>query len=100
MLKNALDFVGREWNNKAAGIVTYGTTGGNRAAEALRVVLAELQVATVQRQLGLSLLTDFEEFTRLVPADRQVAILDGLFEQVESWAGALKKVREGAVAAA
>lgn len=96
VLKNALDYLNREWNDKAAGIVTYGTTGGHRAAEALRTVLSELQVATVQRQVGLSLMTDFENFSVLRPSERQVASLDGLFHQLESWAAALKTVRAGA----
>ena len=30
------------WNNKAAGIVSYGSTGGARAAEHLRGILGEL----------------------------------------------------------
>lgn len=41
-LKNALDFLYAEWNNKAAGIVGYGVHGGTRAAEHLRLILAEL----------------------------------------------------------
>src|SRR6185437_3347359 len=32
-LKNALDFVYREWNNKAAGFVSYGSANGVRAVE-------------------------------------------------------------------
>src|SRR5687768_6492951 len=44
-LKNALDFLYREWNNKAAGFVSYGSAGGARAVEQLRLVMAELQVA-------------------------------------------------------
>ena len=36
VLKNALDFLNVEWNNKAAGLVTYGSVGGARAAEHLR----------------------------------------------------------------
>ncbi len=36
----------REWNNKAAGFVSYGSAGGARAVEHLRLVMAELQVAT------------------------------------------------------
>src|SRR5688572_7966133 len=44
-LKNAIDFVYAEWNNKAAGLVSYGSAGGTRAAEHLRLILAELQVA-------------------------------------------------------
>lgn len=36
-LKNALDYVYREWNDKAAGIISYGGwVAGARAAEALR----------------------------------------------------------------
>jgi NAD(P)H-dependent FMN reductase len=30
-LKNAIDFLFREWNNKAAGFVSYGGAGGARA---------------------------------------------------------------------
>ena len=47
-LKNAIDFLSREWTNKAAGFVSYGGTMGARAVENLRLVLAELQVATVR----------------------------------------------------
>ncbi|WP_090758841.1 NADPH-dependent FMN reductase [Nonomuraea maritima] len=46
---HALDHVYREWNDKAAGIVSYGGwAAGVRAAETLRLVLAELRVATVR----------------------------------------------------
>src|SRR5437899_5262432 len=37
-LKNAIDFLFREWNNKAAGFGGYGSAGGVRAAEDLRLV--------------------------------------------------------------
>src|SRR3982751_1583759 len=40
-LKNAIDFLFREWNNKAAGFVSYGSAGGARAVEHLRQVMAE-----------------------------------------------------------
>src|SRR5262249_30079938 len=47
-LKNAIDFLFKEWNNKAAGFISYGSAGGARAVEHLRLVMAELQVATVR----------------------------------------------------
>ena len=47
-LKNAIDFLNSEWANKAAGFVGYGVTGGSRSVEQLRLVLAELRVATVR----------------------------------------------------
>src|SRR5262249_27633569 len=53
VLKNALDFVYAEWNNKAAAVVSYGAASGIRAVEHLRLILAELQVATVRAQLTL-----------------------------------------------
>ncbi|HEY3651807.1 MAG TPA: NAD(P)H-dependent oxidoreductase, partial [Streptosporangiaceae bacterium] len=43
VLKNALDYLYAEWNNKAAGLVSYGLAGGARAAEHLRLACAELQ---------------------------------------------------------
>ncbi len=43
-LKNAIDFLFREWNDKAAGFVSYGGAGGARAVEQLRLVMAEVQI--------------------------------------------------------
>src|SRR6185437_7751665 len=40
-LKNAIDYLFAEWNDKAAGFVSYGLQGGVRAAEQLRLTLAE-----------------------------------------------------------
>jgi NAD(P)H-dependent FMN reductase len=92
-LKNAIDFLFAEWNNKAAGFVGYGSLGGARAVEHLRLVMAEVQVATVRNQVALSLFTDFENFTRFKPADRHEPSLNGLFDQLVAWAGAMKTVR-------
>jgi NAD(P)H-dependent FMN reductase len=39
-LKNAIDFLFHEWNNKAAGFVSYGGAGGVRAVENLRLLWA------------------------------------------------------------
>ncbi len=71
-LKNAIDFVYREWNNKAAGFVSYGTTGGARAVEHLRGIMAEVQVADVRAHVSLSLFTDYESFSAFTPAPRHV----------------------------
>jgi NAD(P)H-dependent FMN reductase len=59
-LKNAIDFLFTEWKDKAAGFVSYGGAGGARAVEHLRLVLAEVHVATVRAQVLLSLADDFE----------------------------------------
>jgi NAD(P)H-dependent FMN reductase len=92
-LKNAIDFLYAEWNNKAAGFVGYGSAGGVRAVEHLRLVMAEVQVATVRNQVALSLFTDFENFTVFKPDPRHEKSLGGMLDQLVAWAGALKTLR-------
>jgi len=92
-LKNAIDFVGAEWYNKAAGFVSYGVFGGARAVEHLRLVLSQLQVATVSAFVGLSLQHDFENWS-LNPTAAAEAGLTPLFDQLESWSTALATVRD------
>ena len=92
-LKNAIDFVGAEWYNKAAGFVSYGVFGGARAVEHLRLVLSQLQVATVSAFVGLSLQHDFENWS-LKPTAAAEAGLTPLFDQLESWSTALATVRD------
>ena len=99
-LKNAIDFIYAEWNNKAAGFVSYGVAGGTRAVEHLRLIVGELQIADVRQQVAVSLLTDFEGYTTLKPVPHLEPGLDTMFDQVESWSGALRSVREAALAAA
>jgi NAD(P)H-dependent FMN reductase len=100
VLKNAIDYLYAEWNNKAVGFVSYGAVGGARAAEHLRLVAGELQMADVRQQVTLSLLTDFENFSVLKPGDYHVAALDTLLDQVVAWSIALAPLREPAMRAA
>ena len=92
-LKNAIDYLYREWNNKAAGFVSYGSMGGARAVENLRLIMAELQVADVRAQVMLSLFTDFENFSVFKPAPLHEAEVNTLLNQLQAWAGAMKTLR-------
>jgi len=92
-LKNALDFIYAEWNNKAAGFVSYGSAGGVRAVEQLRLVMAELQIADVRAQVMLSLFTDFEKFSVFKPAPHHEKSLNTMLDQVIAWGTALKTLR-------
>jgi NAD(P)H-dependent FMN reductase len=98
-LKNAIDYVYKEWNNKAAGFVSYGSNGGSRAVEHLRGILGEVQIADVREQLLLSLANDFENYSTLKPTPAHEQQLGKVIDQVVSWATALQGVREGAAAA-
>jgi NAD(P)H-dependent FMN reductase len=98
VLKNAIDYLYAEWNNKAVGFVSYGGVGGARAAEHLRLVAGELQMADVRQQVALSLLTEFENFSVLKPSDFNVAALDKCLDQVVAWSTALAPLRQPAAA--
>jgi NAD(P)H-dependent FMN reductase len=92
VLKNALDSLYTEFNNKAAAFVSYGSFQGARAVEQLRLVASELQLAHVRQQLGFSLFTDFENFSTFTPGPQHDGNAEIMFTQLEAWAGALKAI--------
>jgi NAD(P)H-dependent FMN reductase len=94
-LKNALDFLYKEWNNKAAGFVGYGVAGAQRSVEHLRLVAAELQMATVRTQVSLALRTDWEADI-FKPAAHHEKTLMAMLDQLVAWGGALKTLRNKA----
>src|SRR6202007_3306645 len=94
VLKNAIDFLYAQWNNKAMGVVSYGAVGGARAAEHLRLIAGELQMADVRTNVALSMFTDFVNFSDLQPGEYQVQALGTLMDQVVAWSTALAPLRE------
>ncbi len=86
VLKNAIDYVYAEWNNKAMG--------GARAAEHLRLIAGELQMADVRTNVALSLFTDFENFTTFKPAPVHEGYVNTMLDQVIAWGSALKTLRQ------
>ena len=105
-LKNAIDYLWHEWNDKAAGFVSYGADGGVRAVEQLRQIAAELKLADVRAQVALSVFTDFDysglDVTdptvvgAFTPAERHTADLTELLAEVVAWSRALTAVRDAA----
>jgi NAD(P)H-dependent FMN reductase len=53
VLKNALDYVYQEWNQKPIAFVTYGSAMGARSVEQLREVAVELQMAPIRNAVHL-----------------------------------------------
>ncbi|WP_027945979.1 NADPH-dependent FMN reductase [Amycolatopsis taiwanensis] len=98
-LKNAVDFLFAEWNDKAAGFVSYGLNGGTRAVEHLRLTLAEVKVACVRSQVSLGLFTDFDipdmsEPGTLAPAGHHDGVLERMLDELVDWSAALRPLRE------
>ena len=93
VLKNAMDYLFAEWNNKAVGFISYGAHGGVRAVEHLRVMAGELMMADVRAQVVLPFATDFENYREFKPGDYQVPALTTMLDQLIAWSEALAPVR-------
>jgi NAD(P)H-dependent FMN reductase len=106
-LKNAIDFLFKEWNDKAAGFVSYGIHGGTRAVEHLRLTLAELKVADVRTQVVLPVFTEFQFSDPTDPTDpgvvapgpHQVPTMMTMLDEIIAWSGALKPLRDSTASA-
>jgi NAD(P)H-dependent FMN reductase len=96
VLKNAIDYLFREWNDKAMGVVSYGAVGGARAAEHLRLIGGELKLADVRTNVALSMFTDFQNFSEFAPGEHQGPTLEVLFDEVIAWSNALVSLRSTA----
>ncbi len=97
-LKNAIDFLYAEWNNKACGFVSYGVDGGLRAVEHLRLIAAELKLADVRSQVGLNRFTDVVNDAVEVDA-RTGERLSTMLGEVIAWSDALRHLRATATVA-
>ncbi|KKU81143.1 MAG: NADPH-dependent FMN reductase [Parcubacteria group bacterium GW2011_GWA2_47_8] len=96
VLKNALDWVYPEWNNKPVAFVSYGSVSGARAVEQLRLNAIELQMAPIRQAVHIpqhwTLLDEkgnlkegaLESFTKSAEA---------MLAQLIWWTKALKKAR-------
>jgi len=92
-LKNALDFLFAEWNDKAVGMVTYGSAGGVRAAEHLRQIAGELKMADIRAQVMFQFGQDFDENFRFRPRGFQEQALHAMLDDLVAWSEALRNVR-------
>ena len=97
VLKNAMDWVYQEWNNKPVGFVAYGSVGGARAVEQLRLVAIELQMAPVRNAVHISAhwaLLDEKGVLKAGALDSYQQAAEGLLTQLVWWANALKAARD------
>lgn len=91
-LKNAIDYLKAEVANKPAALVGYGSLGGARAHENMRIILAELRVPTVRTTVNFSLLADFENFSVFKLHDYHATNAEGMFTDLLEWANIFSAV--------
>ncbi|MFZ1361861.1 MAG: NAD(P)H-dependent oxidoreductase [Candidatus Nanopelagicales bacterium] len=92
-LKNALDYLWPEWNNKACGFVSYGSVGGSRSVEQFRQVAAQLLMADVRAQVMFTFGHEFDDDRNLKPTEASYKSLAATITQVLDWTNALAPLR-------
>ena len=96
VLKNAIDHLNKEWNNKPLAVVSYGAgAGGSRAAEHLRHIAIELQMAPIREGIHIVMARlNFDENGQ--PTDSAMnGRVDTMLTQLVWWANALREARDG-----
>ena len=81
VLKNALDWVYQEWNNKPVAFVSYGGVGGARAVEQLRLNAIELQLAPIRNSVH-------------IPGEQYFQVLFGKMDAKELFASVSKQAED------
>ncbi|MEK7606923.1 MAG: NAD(P)H-dependent oxidoreductase [Patescibacteria group bacterium] len=97
VLKNALDWVYQEWNNKPVSFVSYGSTGGSRAVEQLRLNAIELQMAPIRAAVHIPGEQYFPVVFGKINASELFALqsdkAEAMITQLLWWTRALKNAR-------
>lgn len=103
VLKNAIDYAANEWNKKPAGFVGYGSVGGARAVEQLRLHAVELQMAPVKSAVHIS----WADFLAVKQGDKKLEEFEhlnqaatALVNDIAWWARVLKTARQADAVAA
>ena len=97
VLKNALDYAYPEWNRKAAAYVGYGSVGGARAVEQLRLISVELQMAPTRTGVhiqGADFMAAWKEGKDLKDIPHLQQNASDMLDQLVWWTNALKAARE------
>jgi len=93
VLKNAMDYVSREWNNKPVAFVGYGSVGGARAVEQLREVAIELQMAPIRNAVHMTNFWNLLDEKGQMKTESFDAAGDALIDQLIWWTDALSAAR-------
>jgi len=94
VLKNAMDQVYNEWNNKPIAFVSHGSAaGGSRSVEQLRLVAVELQMAPIRTGVHIANFWNQVDEKGNLKTEPYQKTLEGLFTQLEWWTKALKAAR-------
>ena len=102
-LKNAIDFAYNEWNRKPAAYVGYGSVGGSRAIEQLRLINIETQMAPMRNGVHIQGADFFGLMQGELDLNDLEYLQEGLttmFDELEWWTDALVAAKQKETVAA
>lgn len=93
-LKNALDYLYREWNHKAAGFVSYGgVSGGTRSVQSLKPVLGALQMYPVVQAVNIPHVAQYVDEGDFQPPDELAGAAEAMLDELARVTEALIPLR-------
>lgn len=97
-LKNAIDWLFKEWNRKPVAFVSYGALlAGGRAVEQLRQVVAELHMTSVRTQVLFPAVWEAFDANGQPKDSATEERVRGMFRELTWWGNALKDARQKSV---
>jgi NAD(P)H-dependent FMN reductase len=96
VLKNALDYLYKEWNKKPVAFISYsaGPASGHRAVEQLRLVAIELQMAPMRNEVNIPFIWEAFDEKGQMKNESMIKKLDTVITELHWWAAALKEARK------
>jgi len=94
-LKNAIDFLFVEWQNKAVSFVSYGgVSGGLRAVQMLKQVITALKMVPIQGAVALPFVRQYVSDDGALTSNEAIdASADGLLDELGAMTAALSTLR-------
>lgn len=95
-LKNALDYLSAEWNDKPMGFVSYGgVSAGTRAVQELKSPVTTLGMMPIPQAVNIPFFTQFINSEDVFEGnDQLIASANLMLEKLLQWTKALKRMRE------
>lgn len=95
-IKNAIDYLFKEWQYKPVGFVSYGgVSGGLRSAQMLKQVVTTLSMVPLTESVGIPMFAKFiNDKNAFVPEEIVVKSAHKMVEELSTWSQALGALRQ------
>jgi NAD(P)H-dependent FMN reductase len=94
-LKNAIDFLYKEWNYKPVAFVSYGgVAAGTRSMQALKLVISSLKMVALLEAINLPFFTNYIDANGNFTANESLnKTANAMLDELSRWAENLKAMR-------